>query len=77
MLYCIRLRRSIRYIHGGDFLKTPRYFLCPLVDANIDPDLCLEVQDCIEGITEVTLIMEDYLEKDDHEDICKNCRYHL
>ena len=50
---------------------------CPLIEAVIDSDLCIEVQDCIEGNIPVSLEYEDFLEPEDHEKICKECKYHI
>ncbi len=50
---------------------------CPLAEGVIDSDLCIEVQECIEGNIPVTLELEDFLARDDCVSICKECRYHI
>ena len=50
---------------------------CPLVDAVIDSDLCIEVQECIEGNISITLALEDFLTKEKYKDICAGCKYHI
>ena len=50
---------------------------CPLTDGIIDSDLCLDVQDCIGGYLPVTIEFEDFLDKEDYEEICAQCKYHL
>ena len=43
-----------------------KLFMCPLADGKIDSDFCLEIQECVDGITEP-----------DCERICGECKYHL
>ena len=50
---------------------------CPLVDGVIDSDLCIEVQECIEGNIPVSLEVEDFLVLEDHKNICAGCKYHI
>ena len=50
---------------------------CLLIENTIDSDLCIEVQDCIDGNIPVTLALEDFLEKEDCRVICENCKYHI
>ena len=50
---------------------------CPLSDSLIDSDLCIEVQECIDGNIPVNLELEDFLESNDSIDTCKNCQYHI
>lgn len=47
--------------------------LCPLIDGVIDRDLCTDVQACIEGSLPVELQYEDFLEKENYEEICSGC----
>ena len=54
-------------------LKMP----CPLIHSVIDSDLCIDVQDCIEGNIPVTIEFEDFLECGNYEEICKECKYHI
>ena len=50
---------------------------CPLTEGVIDSDLCIEVQECIEGNIPVSLELEDFLEAEDCEQKCKECKYHI
>ena len=50
---------------------------CPLIDGVIDSDLCIEVQECIEGNIPVSLELEDFLILEDHKNICTDCKYHI
>ncbi len=56
---------------------TSRLFTCPLDGGKIDPDLCLEIQECTDGFTEPTIETEEYLEAEDCARVCGECRYHL
>ena len=51
--------------------------ICPLTDTLIDSDLCVEVQDCLEGNIPVSLELEEFTEKEDCVYICANCKYHI
>ena len=50
---------------------------CPLSNGMIDSDLCIEVQECIDGKIPVSLELEDFRESEDSEGTCKNCPYHI
>ena len=50
---------------------------CPLSNGMIDSDLCIEVQECIDGNIPVSLELEDFIESEDSEETCKNCPYHI
>lgn len=50
---------------------------CPLIDGVIDSDLCIEVQDCIEGNIPVSLELEDFLQPENCMTICQECKYHI
>ena len=50
---------------------------CPLTDTDIDSDLCIEVQDCIEGNIPVTLELEEFTEVEGCQEICAGCKYHI
>ena len=50
---------------------------CPLVDATIDSDLCIEVQDCIEGNIPIELQYEDFFLHENYKEICTKCEYHI
>ena len=50
---------------------------CPLAEGVIDSDLCIEVQECIEGNIPVSLELEDFLLPEDCEKTCKECKYHI
>ncbi len=50
---------------------------CPLIKGVIDSDLCIEVQECIEGNIPVSLEYEDFLQPEDCERICQECKYHI
>ena len=50
---------------------------CPLTEGVIDSDLCIEVQECIEGNIPVSLELEDFLLPEDSEKTCKECKYHI
>ena len=54
-----------------------KVFLCPLINDRIDSTLCLDVQDCIDGVVSPTIAIEDFLEQEDCYDVCLNCKYHL
>ena len=57
--------------------KTRLQMICPLVGGVIDSDLCFDVQECIEGNIPVTIELEDFLEPEDCEKTCRNCKYHI
>ena len=59
------------------FSKLGFQMTCPLVDGVIDSDLCIEVQECIDGNVPVTLELEDFLAKENYLDICVECKYHI
>lgn len=50
---------------------------CPLIKGIIDSDLCIEVQECIEGNIPVELQYEDFLATENYEGICAECEYHI
>lgn len=50
---------------------------CPLIKAVIDSDLCIEVQECIEGNIPVELQYEDFLLLENYKEICAECEYHI
>ncbi len=50
---------------------------CPLIEGVIDSDLCIEVQECIEGNIPVSLELEDFLQPENCEEICRDCKYHI
>ena len=50
---------------------------CPLTEGVIDSDLCIEVQECVEGNIPVSLELEDFLLPEDCEKTCKECKYHI
>lgn len=50
---------------------------CPLAEGVIDSDLCIEVQECIDGNIPVTIELEDFLMIEDYEVVCHNCKYHI
>lgn len=50
---------------------------CPLTDTIIDSDLCIEVQECLEGNVPVTLELEEFAEMENSKDICLKCKYHI
>ena len=50
---------------------------CPLSNGIIDSDLCIEVQECIDGNIPMTLELEAFLESDDSEEKCRSCQYHI
>lgn len=50
---------------------------CPLTDTVIDSDLCVEIQECIEGNVPVTLELEEFAEVEDCQEICAGCKYHI
>ncbi len=51
-------------------------FTCPLAGGKIDSDFCLDIQECVDGITEPTLETEEFLEFKDCEKICGECKYY-
>ena len=50
---------------------------CPLIKAVIDSDLCIEVQECIEGSIPVELQYEDFMTTENYKEICAECEYHI
>ena len=52
-------------------------FTCPLAGGKIGSDFCLDIQECVDGITEPTIETEEFLEVEDCEKICGECKYHL
>ena len=54
-----------------------KLFTCPLIGGKIDSDFCLEVQECVDGITESTIETEVFLEIEGCAKICGECKYHL
>ncbi len=54
-----------------------KLFTCPLAGGKIDSDFCLEIQECVDGITEPTIETEEFLEIEDCTRICGECKYHL
>ena len=50
---------------------------CPLTDTVIDSDLCIEVQECLEGNVPVTLELEEFAEVEDCKEICLSCNFHI
>ena len=54
-----------------------KLFTCPLAGGKIDSDFCLEIQECVDGITEPNIETEEYLEIEGCAKICGECKYHL
>ena len=54
-----------------------KVFSCPLADGKVDSDFCLEIQACVDGITEPTIQTEEFLEVEGCAKICGECKYHL
>lgn len=54
-----------------------KLFSCPLAGGKIDSDFCLEIQACVDGITEPTIQTEEFLEIEDCTRTCGECKYHL
>ena len=54
-----------------------KLFACPLAGGKIDSDFCLEIQECVGGITEPTIETEEFLEIEDCTRICGECKHHL
>ncbi len=57
--------------------ESPFTVKCPLCNSIIDSDLCIEVQDCIEGNIPVSIEYEDFLEAENHAEVCSECKYHI
>ena len=53
-----------------------KLFACPLAGGKIDSDFCLEIQECVSGITEPTIETEEFLEVEGCAKICGVCKYH-
>ena len=54
-----------------------KLFNCPLAGEKIYSDFCLDIQECVDGITEPTIETEEFLEIEDCKRICSECKYHL
>ena len=50
--------------------------VCPLVDRSIDISDCIENIDCIDGFIVLSSLPEEYRQKNNYIEICKNCKYH-
>lgn len=50
---------------------------CLLTDTVIDSDLCIEIQECIEGNIPVSLELEEFAEVENCQEICMGCKYHV
>ena len=48
---------------------------CPLVDAKIDTGECVENTDVVRGIIKEYTMPEEYKQKENWKEICKNCKY--
>lgn len=51
----------------------PNEVMCPLVDHMIDSVDCIENQDCVNGM--LKSIPEEYMQKGQWRNICKQCPY--
>lgn len=47
------------------------------INSVIDSDLCIEVQECIEGNVPITIEYEDFLEAENSDATCRECKYHI
>lgn len=56
--------------------KYPSEPFCPLVDKKIDNCDCVENSDMVDGIISKKHLPKIYQQKENWEEICKNCRYH-
>lgn len=50
--------------------------ICPLVDKEIDSSECIENSDVAAGLIKGYTLPEEYKQKEDWREICKNCKYH-
>ena len=60
-----------------DISRLGFHMTCPLVQGIIDSDLCIEVQDCIEGSIPITIELEEFLESEGYQKKCRECKYHI
>ena len=58
-------------------MKNGFQMTCPLINSVIDSDLCIEVQECIEGNVPITIEYEDFLEAENSDATCRECKYHI
>ena len=49
---------------------------CPLIDAKIDIGECVENTDVVGGIIKEYTMPEEYKQKENWKEICKNCKYY-
>lgn len=50
--------------------------LCPLVDTLIDIGDCIENVDVVDGLIIESSLPDQYKQKENWKEICKNCKYH-
>lgn len=49
---------------------------CPLVDEKITPGDCIENIDIVDGLIIESSLPDQYKQKENWKEICKNCKYH-
>ncbi len=50
--------------------------LCPLVDTLINIGDCIENIDVVDGLITESSLPDQYKQKENWKEICKNCKYH-
>ncbi len=50
--------------------------LCPLVDAEIEDIDCIETHDAVSGIITLDSVSDEYKQKENWQEICRNCKYY-
>ena len=58
-------------------IKHTAQWKCPLIKGVIDSSLCIDVQECIEGNISIELQYEDFIQTENHKEICEECEYHI
>ena len=56
--------------------NAPDFVFCPLVDCVIDCMDCMENSDVVKGMLPEECLLDEYKQKKNWKDICKNCRWY-
>ncbi len=60
-----------------NYENAPDMVFCPLVEQAIDADSCIENRDITRGLIKEECLPEEYKQKIDWKDICKNCKWYF
>lgn len=60
-------------LKGSGSMEDSKYAEYPLIDDKIENVECITNTSCIDGMLDVSVMLEKFRKKKDYEEICKSC----